>query len=68
LQDSGKLGQDGPFLMPDKTPFYVNWSTGSHSDADVPTTAQGLCADLLDGTYENTHIFDVMLQALKGCP
>lgn len=67
LEDSGKAGQEGPFLMSDKTPYYISWSTGSHTGVDVPTTAQGICAERLNGTYENTHIFDVMLQALQGC-
>jgi alkaline phosphatase len=54
--------------MPDATSFYVNWSSDSHTEADVPTTAQGPCASLLTGTYENTHIHDVMLTALDACP
>ncbi|TFG68259.1 MAG: hypothetical protein E4H27_08125, partial [Anaerolineales bacterium] len=30
MEDSGKVGQDGPFHMVDKTPFFVTWGTGSH--------------------------------------
>jgi alkaline phosphatase len=58
-------GDEGPFPMPNLTPFYVNWTTGGHTDADVPTTAQGPWSDLLIGTYENTHIHDVMRVALE---
>lgn len=57
-------GDQGPFLMPDGTPFYVNWTTTSHTAADVPTTAQGPWSYLLAGTYENTYIHDVMRIAL----
>jgi alkaline phosphatase len=58
-------GEDGPFYMPDGTSFYVNWTTGSHTGDDVPTTAQGPWSHLLVGTYENTHIHDAMRVALK---
>ena len=64
LTCSGLPDEDGPFLMPDGTPFYVNWTTKGHTGADVPTTAQGLWASLLTGTEENTHIHDVMYKAL----
>ena len=64
LTSSGLPGQDGPFYMPDLTPFYVNWTAGDHTPADVPTTAQGPWSDLLAGAYENTHIHDVMRMAL----
>lgn len=63
--ESGK----GPFVMPDGTRFYVQWFSESHTDADVPVSAQGPCAAQLEGIYENTHIHDVMAQALAGsCP
>ncbi len=58
-------GEDGPFYMPDSTPFYVNWTTGGHTAADVPTTAQGVFSSLLDRTDENTYIYDVMYKALR---
>ncbi|HEY63103.1 MAG TPA: alkaline phosphatase [Caldilineae bacterium] len=58
-------GEQGPFYMPDGTPFYVSWTTGGHTSVDVPTTAQGPWADLLAGTYENTYIHDVMLRGLN---
>ena len=64
LTSSGAPGQDGPFHMPDGTPFYVNWSTGSHTAADVPLTAQGPWSSLLVGTHENTRVYDAMFVAL----
>jgi alkaline phosphatase len=65
LVSSGLPGEDGPFYMPNLAPFYVNWTTGGHTGVDVPTTAQGPWSDLLIGTYENTHIHDVMRVALE---
>jgi len=65
LTSSESPGEDGPFLMPDgTTSFWVNWTTSNHTAADVPTTGQGPWSDLLAGTYENTHIHDVMYIAL----
>ena len=52
--------------MPDATPFYVNWTTGQHTAADVPTTAQGTCSGLLGGTFENTAIHSAMLRAVMS--
>ena len=63
LSSSGAPGEDGPFGMPDGKEFYVNWSTSSHTAPDVPVTALGPSSEMLTGTYENTYIFDVMLNA-----
>jgi uncharacterized repeat protein (TIGR01451 family) len=59
-------GQQGPFFMPDATPFYVNWTSDEHTAADVPVTAQGPWSELLIGSYENTHVHDVMCIALES--
>jgi len=64
LSSSGLPGEDGPFWMPDGTPFYVNWTTLGHTAADVPTTAEGPWSDLLAGTNENTRIFEAMSGAI----
>jgi alkaline phosphatase len=66
LISSGLPDEDGPFSMPELTLFYVNWETDQHTDADVPTTAQGPWSDLLAGTDENTHIHSVMRMALEA--
>jgi alkaline phosphatase len=66
LTSSGSPGEDGPFFMPDGTTFYVNWTSSSHTGADVPTAAWGRWSYLLSGTYENTHIHDVMRTALES--
>jgi alkaline phosphatase len=60
-------GEQGPFYMPEGTPFYINWESGDHTGADVPTTGLGPWSDLLAGGYENTHIHDVMCMALGNC-
>jgi alkaline phosphatase len=64
LVSSGNMDEDGPFTMPNGTSFFVNWTTTGHTDVIVLTTAYGTYADNLTGTYENTHIFDVMRQFL----
>ncbi len=64
LNSSGLPDEDGPFFMPDGTPFYINWSTTGHTNADVPTTAQGLLSESLVGVNENTYIYDVMLKKI----
>jgi alkaline phosphatase len=66
LVSGGSPDEDGPFYMPDGTPFYVNWTTGSHTAADVPLTSQGPWSGLLLGAYENTHVHDVMRAALDS--
>lgn len=58
--------EDGPFGMPDGTPFYINWTSDYHTAEDVPVTALGPWSTWLIGTYENTFIFDVMHAALTG--
>ena len=64
LTSSGSPDEDGPFYMPDGTPFYVNWSTTGHTNADVPATAQGFLSEMLTGLNENTYIHDVMFKWL----
>jgi len=64
LTSGGNPDEDGPFSMPDTTPFYINWTTTGHTGVDIPTTAQGKLSDQFSGTYENTHIYTVMRQFL----
>ena len=63
---TGLPDEDGPFNMPDGRQFYVTWSTTGHTAADVPVASQGPFSDMLAGVYENTFIYDVMLNALYG--
>ncbi len=55
------------FSMPNGTPFWVDWTTGGHTAADVPVTATGHCANFVTGTFPNTEIFAVMRRALEPC-
>ena len=66
LNSSGWSDEDGPFLMPDGTPFFINWSTTDHTDADVPTTAKGPLSEALVGVHENTYIYDLMLKNIRN--
>jgi alkaline phosphatase len=63
LEPEGGPGEDGPFFMPDGTPFYVNWTTTAHTAADVPVTAEGPDSQFLLGTHENTYIYQVIFRA-----
>jgi alkaline phosphatase len=65
LTSNGTPEEDGPFLMPGGTSFFVNWLTAGHTGVDVPTTAHGPWSDMLVGAYENTYIHDVMRLALE---
>ncbi|VAW50624.1 Alkaline phosphatase, partial [hydrothermal vent metagenome] len=65
LTSTGASDEDGPYNMPDNTPFYINWSTKGHSAVDVPVNASGPSSELLTGTFENTFIFDVMKLQLR---
>lgn len=58
---AGSLRQDGPFRMPDGTPFWVDWalSTG-HTGQAVTVTAQGPFAENLAGENSLTAIFETM--------
>lgn len=56
----------GPYRMPDGTPFWLQWSTSSHTGQDVPLTAQGPFSQLLAGSHPNTWVYEVMRNALLG--
>ena len=62
-EPTGYFREDGPFDTPDGETYYVNWRHGNHTNADVPVRAEGPLAELLRGTYENTRIYEVMLEA-----
>ena len=64
LTYSGDPEEDGPFYMPDSTPFYVTWTTTGHSAADVPVTASGPWSSGFVGTHQNTEVFFSMRRAL----
>jgi alkaline phosphatase len=45
---------------------FVVWSTGGHTSGPLPTFGRGPGAEGLRGIYENTHVFEVMKEALGG--
>jgi alkaline phosphatase len=65
VQNGTCTAPNGPFpIAGDDDTFCVTWTTGGHTAADVPVTASGPFAHMLAGSYDNTHIFEAMYQAL----
>ncbi len=46
----------------------LSWTTTGHTTADVPLNALGPSGERLTGCYENTHIFDVAVDAMRLAP
>ncbi|QPA30921.1 alkaline phosphatase [Thermaerobacillus caldiproteolyticus] len=58
--------EDGPFpIAHSDQNFVLDWTTSGHTGTDVPLTAMGPGAEKLTGIYENTHIHDVILRAMR---
>ena len=64
LEISWQQGDEGPFTAADGRSFYINWATEQHTAVDVPLTATGPMADLLQGEIDNTRIYYVISRAL----
>jgi len=61
----GRTAEDGPFSVANSDKqFLVDWTTANHTSEDVPVTAMGPGGESLVGVYENTHIYNAMLDAL----
>ena len=59
--------EDGPFdIAGSDRRFALDWSTGSHTSVPTPVTAQGPGSERLSGTYPNTHVHEVLQDALLG--
>jgi len=56
--------EDGPFEERGGGTFWLDWTSLNHTGGEVPVTAIGPHAIDLTGYYENTHIFEVMREAL----
>lgn len=63
---AGSFRQDGPYHTPQGTAFWVDWSTGSHTGANVPVTAEGPYSGLLAGEYTITRIYEAMRIMVVG--
>ncbi|RHA44163.1 alkaline phosphatase, partial [Cellulomonas rhizosphaerae] len=46
--------------------FTIDWTTGAHTGGATPVTAQGPGAGELARVQDNTHVFDVVLNAMRG--
>lgn len=63
----GPSAEDGPLPVANSDQqFMVDWTTGGHTALDVPLTAMGPGSELLTGVYENTNIFDVMVELMRA--
>ncbi|MEU2348713.1 alkaline phosphatase [Modestobacter sp. NPDC049651] len=60
-------GEDGPFAVAgsDKT-FVLDWTTNQHTGAPTVVTAEGPGSRALAGFYPNTHVHEVLSDALLG--
>ncbi len=57
--------RSGPFTIKGTNrEFKVDWTTPEHTGGMVPVTAVGPLAELFAGVHQNTHVFDVVEQAL----
>ncbi|MEB7504884.1 alkaline phosphatase [Arthrobacter koreensis] len=62
----GISAEDGPFPVANSDQvFSVDWTTDGHTALDVPLTAMGPGSEKLGGFYEDTHIFDVMVEQMR---
>jgi alkaline phosphatase len=57
----GVSAEDGPFpIRGSELVFAVDWTTGHHTGADIPVTAEGPGAGRFTGKHPNTHVYDVL--------
>lgn len=60
-------GEDGPFpVAGGDQQFVLDWTTTGHTGAPTPVTAEGPGSGRLAGFYPNTHLYEVMRQALTS--
>ena len=62
---TGTSAEDGPFAVHGSTlRFNLDWTTTSHTGADVPVTAYGPLAERFTGKHPNTYVYDVLAPVL----
>jgi alkaline phosphatase len=68
VQIDGKLPVDsGPFKVKGMhRKFTLDWTTPEHTGVNVPVSAIGPNAGMLEGVHDNTYVFDVMHKTLFG--
>ena len=61
-------GEDGPFPVAGESTkdFALDWTTTAHTGAPTVVTAEGPGSEELTGYYANTHLHEVMRDALLG--
>ena len=65
LLDTLLAGEDGPFPVADSNyGFVLGWATTGHTSAPVPVTSIGPGAEKLTGSFENTHLFAAIADAM----
>jgi alkaline phosphatase len=66
LLDTLLAGEDGPFPILDaEYGFVLGWATTGHTAAPVPVTSIGPGAERLTGSFENTDLFPVLVDAMN---
>jgi alkaline phosphatase len=59
--------EDGPFSVAGSDlEFELDWTTTGHTGAPTPVTAEGPGSAALAGFYPNTHLYQVMREALTS--
>lgn len=67
VEDEDGGDEDGPFdVAGSDRQFALDWTTGDHTSVPIPVSAQGPGSERLAGIYENTHLHDVLRDALVG--
>jgi alkaline phosphatase len=60
-EDDAGGDENGPFAVADSDrEFRLDWSTGGHTSAPTPVSAEGPDSEQLSGSYPNTHLHEVM--------
>ena len=65
----GERAEDGPFTVAGTDlAFSVDWTTGGHTGAATPATAEGPGASRMRDVRDNTDIHDLVLAAMRLSP
>jgi alkaline phosphatase len=63
----GDSAEDGPFpVAGSPLTFALDWTTGEHTGAAVPVTAEGPGAERFTGQHPNTFVHEVLSDALRS--
>lgn len=63
----GEQAEEGPFTVAgSELTFMIDWTTGGHTGAATPASAEGPGASAMVGVRDNTDIHDLVLRAMRG--